>query len=318
MLPPLAPLFLLTCTADDVISNSRLTRLPSSLLPSSGGKDGGRVAAYSIPDELWDPSFHARLLGALTLNCACSEPSVTPMRDYLVNVRARMQTLGGEDKAEWEDTFEGSLRPLLLAEIVKSILSPLFVEQESDDDTEDEDDDEDDCTEDGGADADANADADADADAEIVNSTLSPGADGSNWASIKGMSHLELINAAMDRMQGPTGTALFARIRFANHSCEPNAYIDFCSNAAAQLITTKPLKDGDEVFISYVDEEMSQPERAKELAGYGFVCECARCKQEQKSSSDAAAPKAEAVVAADPGDIDDALPPAKRAKHFSA
>lgn len=75
------------------------------------------------------------------------------------------------------------------------------------------------------------------------------------------------------------GSALYPTIRFANHSCSPNAYVENYYDNTGVLIATHPLAAGEEVLISYVDELDAADVRAVELAGYGFECDCDRCSQ---------------------------------------
>jgi hypothetical protein len=41
---------------------------------------------------------------------------------------------------------------------------------------------------------------------------------------------------------------------------------------------------GEEVTISYIDEELPLGERKAALADYGFVCRCARCEKERAAT----------------------------------
>lgn len=77
-------------------------------------------------------------------------------------------------------------------------------------------------------------------------------------------------------------------------------------------MNTKPLRSGSEIFISYVDEtSLSEAERAVQLAGYGFVCNCNRCKRERNEAAVDVDLDKEAAAA-------DTTPrPSKRAKHFA-
>lgn len=39
----------------------------------------------------------------------------------------------------------------------------------------------------------------------------------------------------------------------------------------------RPIRKGEEITISYIDEEAPLEERREALRDYGFVCRCARC-----------------------------------------
>lgn len=81
--------------------------------------------------------------------------------------------------------------------------------------------------------------------------------------------------------QEACGAGIFTLCCVLNHSCEPNAEISFESGTNhATVRATRPIAAGEEVFISYVDSEDSLQERQEQLRDYGFVCECARCRQE--------------------------------------
>merc|ERR1712137_984076 len=83
--------------------------------------------------------------------------------------------------------------------------------------------------------------------------------------------------------QWPTlhGTGLFPSVARLNHSCAPNAKIDFPSNSA-QLVATslQPLVAGQELCISYIRKDQDVHTRRRQLLEYGFVCQCERCAQE--------------------------------------
>ncbi|KAG0566079.1 hypothetical protein KC19_7G037000 [Ceratodon purpureus] len=68
-----------------------------------------------------------------------------------------------------------------------------------------------------------------------------------------------------------------------NHSCRPNAKAfkrDEDRDGHAVLLATRPIKRGEEVTISYIDEDASIEERRAALADYAFVCRCSRCLEE--------------------------------------
>eukprot|EP01047_Picozoa_sp_COSAG01_P043975 COSAG01_NODE_3939_length_5514_cov_662.486057_11_plen_94_part_00 len=76
------------------------------------------------------------------------------------------------------------------------------------------------------------------------------------------------------------GTALYTQIAVLNHSCAPNAAVVHGGSHLAQLRTTRALRRGEELTITYIDgnERLGVAARRRELQpGYGFVCECAKC-----------------------------------------
>ncbi|KAL3682027.1 hypothetical protein R1sor_000049 [Riccia sorocarpa] len=79
------------------------------------------------------------------------------------------------------------------------------------------------------------------------------------------------------------GTGFFALQSCVNHSCRPNAKAfkrDEDKDGAAVLLATKSIRKGEEITISYIDENGSLEERQAMLADYGFTCSCPRCVEE--------------------------------------
>ncbi|KAL4312021.1 hypothetical protein GQ457_01G001410 [Hibiscus cannabinus] len=80
------------------------------------------------------------------------------------------------------------------------------------------------------------------------------------------------------------GTAFFPLQSCMNHSCCPNAKAfkrEEDRDGQATIITLRPICKGDEVTISYIDEELSFEERQALLADYGFRCRCPKCLDEE-------------------------------------
>ncbi|KAK9881916.1 hypothetical protein WA026_018110 [Henosepilachna vigintioctopunctata] len=78
------------------------------------------------------------------------------------------------------------------------------------------------------------------------------------------------------------GVALFKLQSAANHSCSPNAEATYPhNNFKLSLIALRDISEGEEVFISYLDEcslERSRHSRRKELMeNYLFSCNCEKC-----------------------------------------
>ncbi|KAL2610826.1 hypothetical protein R1flu_022518 [Riccia fluitans] len=80
-----------------------------------------------------------------------------------------------------------------------------------------------------------------------------------------------------------SGTGFFALQSCVNHSCRPNAKAfkrDEDKDGAAILLATRNIRKGEEITISYIDENRSLEERQGMLADYGFTCSCPRCVEE--------------------------------------
>ncbi|XP_076250614.1 SET and MYND domain containing, class 5 isoform X1 [Rhynchophorus ferrugineus] len=78
------------------------------------------------------------------------------------------------------------------------------------------------------------------------------------------------------------GVGLYKLQSCANHSCEPNAEIQFLhNNSKLSLIALKDIEPDEEICISYLDEcniERSRHSRRKTLMeNYLFACECPKC-----------------------------------------
>lgn len=78
------------------------------------------------------------------------------------------------------------------------------------------------------------------------------------------------------------GTGFFPSIGRMNHSCAPNVRLVYPhgSNTVA-FVTMRPVNQGEELCISYVDgiEEMDDEERTAALDTFGFQCDCDRCRK---------------------------------------
>ncbi|XVE66312.1 hypothetical protein DITRI_Ditri08aG0070600 [Diplodiscus trichospermus] len=80
------------------------------------------------------------------------------------------------------------------------------------------------------------------------------------------------------------GTAFFPLQSCMNHSCCPNAKAfkrEEDRDGQATIIALGPICKGEEVTISYIDEDLTFEERQALLADYGFRCRCARCLDEE-------------------------------------
>ncbi|KAL2331817.1 hypothetical protein Fmac_019398 [Flemingia macrophylla] len=80
------------------------------------------------------------------------------------------------------------------------------------------------------------------------------------------------------------GTAFFPLQSCLNHSCCPNAKAfkrDEDKDGQATIIAQRSICKGEEITISYVDEDLPFEERQASLADYGFRCRCPKCIEEE-------------------------------------
>jgi len=92
----------------------------------------------------------------------------------------------------------------------------------------------------------------------------------------------ELLQAPWPKVHG---IALFSTVSRINHSCMPNVKVVFPDNGAKlSLFALAPLALGDELSISYIDQNTDLKSRRDQLVDdYGFVCDCERCLREDSS-----------------------------------
>lgn len=77
------------------------------------------------------------------------------------------------------------------------------------------------------------------------------------------------------------GSGFFALHSCINHSCAPNAAAEGEPDGGAAFVSLRPIAAGEEITLSYIDEEAPRRDRQRALADYGFVCACARCEEEK-------------------------------------
>ncbi|XP_043688189.1 histone-lysine N-methyltransferase ATXR2 isoform X1 [Telopea speciosissima] len=80
------------------------------------------------------------------------------------------------------------------------------------------------------------------------------------------------------------GTAFFPIQSCMNHSCCPNAKAfkrEEDKDGQATIISLRPISRGEEITISYIDEDLPFEERQVLLADYGFRCRCPKCIEDQ-------------------------------------
>eukprot|EP01132_Coremiostelium_polycephalum_P005398 gene5398-6732_t len=68
---------------------------------------------------------------------------------------------------------------------------------------------------------------------------------------------------------------------FINHSCEPNAFIapPIINDQSIRYVSNRPIKKGEEIFISYLEAENISTKQRRELLfnNYNFMCHCPSC-----------------------------------------
>ena len=66
-----------------------------------------------------------------------------------------------------------------------------------------------------------------------------------------------------------------------NHSCEPNVRIDAKNKFGLNVYARKDIKQGEQLFLTYVNPLHGVTLRRRELrVNYGFLCHCSRCNRE--------------------------------------
>ena len=93
-----------------------------------------------------------------------------------------------------------------------------------------------------------------------------------------------LLQALPSPLPETLWTAVYPRISCVNHSCSPNAEVHFLSeNHEGTLMATRRIDRGEELFISYIDdnERSNFTKRRDSLRDYGFECACTKCEVEE-------------------------------------
>ncbi|KAH7133634.1 hypothetical protein EDB81DRAFT_845137 [Dactylonectria macrodidyma] len=78
---------------------------------------------------------------------------------------------------------------------------------------------------------------------------------------------------------GQVGIFLEPTLAMANHSCIPNAMVQFIGRKAI-LRAESLIQAGDEIEISYTDYTYPLSRRAEALSPYNFTCQCLRCSRD--------------------------------------
>jgi hypothetical protein len=79
------------------------------------------------------------------------------------------------------------------------------------------------------------------------------------------------------------GAGLYLIGANANHSCAPNAALlkDGDADDTTAVIAVRRIAAGEEVTVSYIEEQAPLRRRQEALRDYGFACRCARCERER-------------------------------------
>ncbi|KAF3041883.1 hypothetical protein E8E12_004560 [Didymella heteroderae] len=71
---------------------------------------------------------------------------------------------------------------------------------------------------------------------------------------------------------------LFPKIARINHSCRPNTSYYWSKKLNKRVVyASRPIKKGEEFFVSYISLLSTQEERQRHLDRYGFKCTCSAC-----------------------------------------
>lgn len=93
---------------------------------------------------------------------------------------------------------------------------------------------------------------------------------------------LTLITPTLD----PLGIVIDPVLCHINHSCDPNAYI-MMDGAEVSVRTLKPIKEAEEIYISYIDTTNPYARRQNELESrWFFACKCAKCDKGEALAED--------------------------------
>jgi hypothetical protein len=114
------------------------------------------------------------------------------------------------------------------------------------------------------------------------------------WGSLVGMFELNNLNI---QAMGPEdsdqdgdnsdygelveGSGFYSIHSCFNHSCDPNCRVllprDDLENAKAIVQVTRDVEEGEELTMSYIEEDEPYAVRQEQLRDYGFECRCQKC-----------------------------------------
>lgn len=90
----------------------------------------------------------------------------------------------------------------------------------------------------------------------------------------------ELLEESLEEDDSCLGTGFYPFQSCINHSCLPNASIHCAKSNECTIVAQMKISKGEEITVSYIDEDMSFQERHRALLDYGFECKCPRCVQD--------------------------------------
>ncbi|CAD5113147.1 DgyrCDS2338 [Dimorphilus gyrociliatus] len=101
----------------------------------------------------------------------------------------------------------------------------------------------------------------------------------------------EKMNEVNGHFLNCEGSGLYSLHSCCNHSCTPNAEVQFpYGNHTLQLVATKDIESGEEIEISYLDDCQLRRSKATRqqilLENYMFLCQCNKCTTDQDDETD--------------------------------
>ena len=82
--------------------------------------------------------------------------------------------------------------------------------------------------------------------------------------------------------EGESGSAVYTVASLFNHSCVPCLEVTFPKNDSMIVLkTNQDVEENVQLTISYIDQDLGVAERERQLAMYGFVCSCHKCREER-------------------------------------
>lgn len=113
------------------------------------------------------------------------------------------------------------------------------------------------------------------------------------YGTFMGMLEMNAISVVSRReeeevVQLAEGIALYSIISLLNHSCIPNAALlkyPGCNDDSTAVFCIREIAPGEEILISYIDEEAPLSIRTEELLDYHFTCACEACRKDVTTSA---------------------------------
>lgn len=248
-----------------------------------------RMAVMHADDPMTEAQFdglipfalYSKIVGMFELNNLSVEIS-SPVIDYFVTVS---QVPASDAQKSAVEELHGIVKRLKAA---KAARDQRDAEEEEEDDDDDDDSDEDEPATGGGGGGGGGDEAEVVAGMEgltVEGSHIDPS---SLWSTAADPSTIELSvnNPAIDAgvqfritsaageteyfdmglFPGVDGTAIFAVTSSMNHSCKPNVSVQYrMGDRQAVVVARESIKEGQELLVTYIDEEGDYEERQEEL-----------------------------------------------------